>query len=224
MTAYRTAIDRTSEAIERRARYFRNQVVIVVLISAFVAIVALVTRLAAALWAWLLLVPACGLFLYADDRALNAWRSDLLAPWITGDIDFAAFRGAIRANPALPKGTTEGMLITLPPAEDLVAEQKLLTPTRQAIAAASLAIHRHRADVLLLNALASGIITCVLLAALWTRSWVPLLTLTIVVLLAFARAWTGRRRQARCEAEVAMCRAKAGFSESDYARTIARLR
>jgi hypothetical protein len=48
VSAYRTAIDQTIETIDRRARYFRNQIVIVVTICALV-VVAIVTRLASAL-------------------------------------------------------------------------------------------------------------------------------------------------------------------------------
>ena len=108
MSAYKAAIDQTVRTIERRARYIRNQVAIVVAISALAVITAVVTRSASALWALLFLVPACGLFFYADSNALSEWRSQLLASWIKRNVDFAALGESIRANPALPKKTTDG--------------------------------------------------------------------------------------------------------------------
>src|SRR5262249_47754617 len=157
--------------------YFRNQVVTVVAISVLVVVAALAARWAFALWGWLFLVPACGLFFHADSRLLDAWRLELLTAWVACELDFAAFREAIRANPALPKATTEGMLATLPSVGGLVAEQKVLTPTRQAIAASSFALHGAKADALLLNTIASGIIVGVVLVTLWMREWILLLGL-----------------------------------------------
>jgi len=218
VSAYRTVIDQTTRTIERRARYFRNQVVTVISIAVLVVIAAMVSRSPSALWAFFLLVPACGLFFYADTRALNDWRSELLAAWITRDIDFAAFGKAIRANPTLPTGTMEGMLRTLPSAGDLITEQKVLTPTRRAIAAASLAFHRRRGDALLLNAIVSGIVVGALLSAPWMPAWVPLIGLTLVALLPLISAWRGRWQYASYEAEVAAARGQAGLSDSDYER------
>ncbi len=196
---------------------------VVVGISATVAVSAIIGRSASTLWALLLLVPACGLFFYADNKVLEEWRSELLAGWITRELDLAALCQSIRANPALPRGTAEGMLMTLPSAGDLVAEQKVLTPTRRAIATASLAIHRGKADELLLKAIASGIVVGAFLAALWMRALVPLLGLATLALLPLVRAWTSRRRWAEYDAEVASCRTQPGFSEADYARVRADL-
>jgi hypothetical protein len=216
--AYRRAIDGTTRTIGRRARYFRNQVVVVVAIGALAVLVAVVGRSPSALLAWLLLVPACGLFFFADSRALNEWRSELLEVWIACELDFAAYRDAIRANPALPNGTTEGMLMTLPSAGSLVAEQRVLTPTRKAIAAETLAIQCGRADALLFQAIASGIVVGALLGALWMRRWIPLTGLVTLALIPVIRTLTRRWRQARCEAEVAACRNRPGFSLADYLR------
>jgi hypothetical protein len=216
VSAYRTAIDQTTRTIERRARYFRNQVVIVVTMGTLVMIAALIMRSPSALWAFLLLVPTGGLFLFIDSTTLNDWRADLLAAWVTRDIDFAAYRDAIRAHPSLPKGTIEAMLASLPSAGSLVAEQQVLTPTRQAVAATSLAWHGRAADALLLRAGASGLLVAVLLAALWKRGWLPLIGLAALALLPVIRTLTSRWRHARCAITVAACRNEPGFSEADY--------
>ncbi len=223
MSAYRTATDQTTAVIDRRARYFRNQVVIVVAIAVLAVGAALVWS-AAALWAWLLLVPSCGLYFYADSRALNGWRSSVLGPWTARDLDLVAWGQAIRANPVLPKETTGAMLATLPIASDLVTEQKILTPTRRAIAAECIGRHSEKGAVLLLNALASGLVVAILLSAVWMRAWAPMLGLLALAALPLFRMWIGRRWRWRCEKEVAACRTEVGFSEEDYARLRAEFR
>jgi hypothetical protein len=122
----------------------------------------------------------------------------------------------------LPK-TTGAMLATLPMAGDLVAEQKLLVPTRQAIAASCLAVHRAKTDALLLDAIASALVVALLLVALWMRRWTPLLGLTACPAARWSR-WITRRWQRRCETEVAACRTQPGFNEEDYGRIRAGIR
>jgi hypothetical protein len=224
VSAYRTAIDETTRTIDLRARYFRNLIVIVVAIGFVVIVAAVLTRRASALWAWLLLVPPCGAFFYVDARVLNGWRKALSIPWTSHDIDFEVLRQSIRANPAMPKGTTEGMLATLPSADSVATEQQVLTPTRRAIAAANLALHRERANALLLQTIASAVVVSILLAALWSRAWAPLWGLAALALLPAVRVWATRRGRLRCEAEVAACRAQGGFSEEGYIRMRASLR
>jgi hypothetical protein len=223
VSAYRTAIDETTRTIDLRARYFRNQIVIVVSIGALVVAVAFFAG-AAALWAWLLIVPACAVFFYVDARVLNSWREAMLGAWISPQIDFEVLRQTIRANPAMPKGTAEGMLETLPDARDLVSEQKLETCTRAGVAAVSLAMHRTRADALLLQTIASAIVVAAVLAALWTHSWNPLSAIASVAALPAVRVWAARRRLNRAAAEVAACRRQDGFSEAEFERLRAALK
>src|SRR5262245_45970709 len=54
VSVYRTAIESTVETIARRARYFRNLIVVVVSLGALAALAAVLTRLPA-VWGWLLL-------------------------------------------------------------------------------------------------------------------------------------------------------------------------
>jgi hypothetical protein len=210
--------------IERRARYFRNQVVAVVLVG--------VTSLGWALVAWsltplvglTLLFPISAFFLFADAKLLELWRSELLKGWVTGSIDVAAFCHAIRAHPALPPATLDSMLLTLPSAGDLVAEQRLTVPTRRAIAAAVLATYRSRSDTMALKAAASAIVSLGFVLAVTIRSWVPFLVLGSLVLVPVVQAWMKRRRVAESERAVAACRTQPGFSELDYVRVRAGVR
>jgi len=224
VSAYRTAIDETARVIQCRGRNYRNQVVVVVTIAVAVAAGAAVSRSAPLLATSAVLVPVCGVFFHGDSRLLNAWRRRLLTPWSAGQLDFAAFCQAIRANPALPKPTTEAMLATLPSAGDLVSEQKVLSPTRQAVAAVSCAMQQTTADALLIDTIGSGLVVAVALVAIWSRRWIPLVGLSVLIVLPPARAWIARRRQARCAGQVEACRSQIGFSERDYTTMCATLR
>lgn len=221
MSPYRTAIDRTARVIERRATFYRNLVVAVVLIGVASLAVALVARSLAGLAGVLFLVPACGLFFHFDARLLNGWRSDVLARWAGGELDLAALRPALHAHPGLPRDTLDAMLATLPSVANLPEEQRIPTPSRQAAAAAYRAMHQQRSDLLLTDAILSGIAVAAVVGALSMRTWTPLLGLTTFLLRPPLGVWIRRRRLAAREVDVAACRRQPGFSEPDYARLAA---
>lgn len=210
--------------LEKRARYFRNQGVAVVLVGAVSMVAAMAAQSPVPLLGILLLLVPSGMFFVADGKVLDRWRSQLLTPWARGELDMAAFRAAIRANPALPKGTIEGMLATLPDAGDLAAEQRMSTPTRQAIAAATLANYRSNSDAMALKAAASAVGGAALIAAAAMRRWEPLAALVCPLLVPVAVAWMRRGRLAESQREASACRTQPGFSDPDFARLIAGLR
>ncbi|MBA2669753.1 MAG: hypothetical protein H0U67_05220 [Gemmatimonadetes bacterium] len=223
MSAYRDAIDRTTGLIKRRARHFRNLVVAVVLVVLGAVVGSVAARSLLPLAAVSVLLPLCAAFLVADERLLARWRAEVLAAWTRRDIDLAALRAAVRAHPTLPKETTEGMLMTLPSVGELTAEQALMTPTREALAATIRAGHREHADSLLLGALASAVVVGVLLAVVWTRVWILLPGLAILTAGPALSLWMRRRRLTVWEAEVEAYRKQPGFSEADYSRLLASL-
>lgn len=220
MSAYRNAIDRTTRTIERRARYFRNQVITVVVVGLLSLAWALAGRSLAPLLGIALLLPVCGLFFFADHRVLDAWRAELLDDWVRRDLELAAFRQAIRANPALPKETTEGMLATLPSAEDLITEQGMSTATRRAVTVATIGRYRWRSDAMALKTLAWAIAGGGLVVAIAKSRWEPLLTLVSLVLLPVVGIWVRHRRIADSRHQEAECRCQPGFSEPDYTRLL----
>jgi hypothetical protein len=221
VSPYRTAIDRTARVIERRATFYRNLVVTVVLIGVASLVVALLARSLGGLAGVLFLVPACGVFFHLDARLLNGWRSQVLERWASGELDLAALRPALHAHPGLPRDTLDAMLATLPSVANLPEEQRISTPSRQAAAAAHRAMHYERSDLLLLDAILSGIAVAAVVGALWMRSWTPLVSLIILLLRPPLDAWMRRRRLAAREADVAACRRQPGFSEPDYERLLA---
>ncbi len=221
---YRAGLDATAATIERRARQYRNAVIAVVVVAVVCAAGALALRTPRPLEGALLLVPLAGVFFLADQRALEAWRRQLLAGWGRGELELAGLRAALRAHPRLPEGTLEGMLATLPSAGDIASERLIPHSTRRAVAAALAATHGRRRDALLLNVLASAVVVFAVLAALWLRAWTPILALVLLVLRPAAGVWLGRRRTQRAAAEVAACRREPGFSEADFERLVASVR
>lgn len=221
MTSYSAAIHRTNEALEARARNFRHQVVTLLVLGLVPVVLAVVARSPVPLVWLVLLVPGCGSFLWVDHVAVERWRSEILAAWAMGELDVSAFCRAIRANPAHPTDTIEGMLVTLPSAGDLAAEQRLSSATRRAIAAATSADGRVRSDVMALKIAASLIVAGVLVAAVTMHRREPLAALASLVLLPAARLELRHRQRAECHRAVRGYRTQAGFSEGDYARALA---
>jgi hypothetical protein len=193
MSPYRMALDLTAHTIHRRIRYFRNLIVAVVIVGIVAIVWALLARSAAGLVEAAVLVPLCGLFFVADYRALDAWRTELLASWVAWDIDFAALSAAIRANPSLPRHTTEGMLATLPTVGDLAEEQQMATSTREAIAAEVISRYRSASDAMVLKTAASALVACALIGAVVMRGWTPLWVLLGLTFLPIAGSWLSRK-------------------------------
>jgi hypothetical protein len=221
--AYRFAIDGTSNAVQKRARNFRNLVVAVVLIGVIGFVWAIAARSVLPLAAWLFAIPACNIFLVADARALNRWRSDILANWVARDLDLTALGEAIRAHPALPRETTTAMLATLPTEGGIVFERGVLNATRRAVAARIRCVDETRAHTLVLTTAASSVGTGCVATALWTARWWPLLGLTILALTPLGTWWLRRRHEARGNAQIAGCREEPGFDEASYQALRARV-
>ncbi len=196
MSAYRAAIDQTTLTIERRARNYRNLVIGVVVVSILSISSALVIRSLAPLLGSLLIIPLCGMFFFTDSKVLEAWRFELLKEWVSRSIDIAGFSAAIRANPILPKGTTEAMLATLPSVGNLAEEQKMSSATREAVAVKLLAMHQSVSDSLALRAGATALVACALILSGTLRRWEPLLVLASLVLMPIASGLMRRRRLA----------------------------
>jgi hypothetical protein len=103
VSTYRLAILQTITTIDIRARYFRNLVVTVVMLTVGSIGWAAVTWTFSPLAGLLLLLPLCGLFFFLDAKLLNDWRSQLFDAWLRKDIEFRDFCEAASAIPMLPK-------------------------------------------------------------------------------------------------------------------------
>lgn len=194
MSAYRLAIVQTITTIDTRARYFRNLVVTVVVLTVGSIGWAAVTWTFSPLAGLLLLLPACGLFFFLDAKLLNDWRSQLFDAWLRKDIEFRDFCEAVSAIPRLPKDTLQRMLTTLPLTGDLPVEQRILSSTREATAALATAMHTRRSDVMALKATGFAIATGSLITAAIFWMWQPILGIAILALFPLLRKWLRRKR------------------------------
>ena len=184
-SAYPWAIRATLLAIQRRAATFRNQIVLVVLLSLASIVAAIVAGRAACLTGFTLLIPTVGFFFWRDHRILTRWRSGLLAHWHSRALDFEAYRAAMLVVPATPGGTLRSMLDTLPRAASLAAEQALPTPIRAAIADIMKRSDQWRAAQLLVQStlfvLSTGALVSVAVMGWRTAWWVAALVVLVPV-------------------------------------------
>ena len=178
---YRDAIDATGRLIERRARAYRDLVVAVSLLGLGALGWALWCRSGRPLGLLLLLAPLCIGFLWHDRRLLNAWRDRLLADWTAGVLEFATLRGALLANPALPKTTVAAMLDSLPEGGAPRHERAILLPTRDAIALTLRSTDREHAVELALAWLAAALGAVGCLLAVLLATWWPLIGLLLAI-------------------------------------------
>jgi len=223
MSAYRAAIERTSETVVSRARLFRNHVVAVVVLCLVTAIWAAFRREPVVLACVFFLVPLGGSFFLADELAVERWRADLLASWVRRELDLAALRAALIANPALPRQTLSGMLATLPSSELLESEQRLSTSTRAAVASVSREIHRRNLSLMGVRVAASAIAVSGIVAAIALSSMIALLACGASVLLPVAQGYIRRRYVGRRDAVLADCSGMIEFVREDGVRLIGAL-
>lgn len=220
MSAYRVALDEIASTINRRARYYRNLIAAVSVLGIGSVVWTVVSWNLAPLTGLTLLLPACGLFFFLDGRLLAEWQSGLMEAWVKKEIDFRAFCHAAGAIPALPRGTLESMLATLPQASDLVAEQGISSSTREGVAAAVAGIQACQSDAIAWKTAAAAIASGLVVIAAARRSWEPLTGCALLVLLPVAKAWLLRRRIADWKARLSVSGAKPDFSSEKYAQLV----
>ena len=137
------AIRQTQEVLRGRSQWFRNMVILVVMIPVVAGVWALVAGSGLPLLGLLGLVPVCVLFLLLDVRAVQQWQRYLFARWQDGSIKLDVLAHAIDAMPQLPKHTVTAMLDTLP---TQVLDARIPQPsatTREALIVTAEAISRH---------------------------------------------------------------------------------
>jgi hypothetical protein len=197
MPAYRPVIDITIAAIAKRARNFRNQIVVVV--SLVLLITAAVFLSLRPLVGLLALVPLSGLFLSFDAKLLANWRSFVLKIWAQRDIDMLAFNHALRAIPHLPEATLTSMVDLLGTAQVWKIEARASVQTRQAVAAVVLLADTLGLRQLAAKVCAAAIVTVSVCWAAAAQSWRPLGMVTAVLLIPLVMRWlkASLQRQSR---------------------------
>lgn len=221
MSAYRVAIDLTTRTIDSRAKYFRNLIVAVVLVS--------LGSIGWAMFAWVisplsgvfLLFSVCGLYFFIDGKLLNDWRSKLLEGWVRGELDFRAFRQAVDAIPTLPKNTLQGMIETLPPAGDLLIEQGISPSTREAIAAVVTTIHACRSDAVAFKAAAFAIVGVSAILAATLKMWQPFFAIAVLTAMPLLRKWARLWRLRHSRERMLAVQQQIDFNAEKYVELVA---
>ena len=189
MSAYRVAIDQTAQTIDRRAKCYRNLIAVVTIVS--------LCSIGGALAAWtlepliglLLIFPVCGLYFFVDGEILHGWRSQLIASWTIGELDFWAFRDAMRAASYLPKATLQSMVEILPSSPNWAMERAASERTRRALALVVAAIHRRCANTALVRVAASVMVVASVIFAVTLGVWYPMLFVAAIVPLPLLVVW-----------------------------------
>jgi hypothetical protein len=131
---YRLALDETVATIRRRARLYRVQAALILVIAVTAAIIAFAGRPPTSLSAALAAVAVFGVFRCADLWLLWQWERQIAARWAAGDLVFAFFRNVVEASRSLPQGTVGAMLNLLPKDEE-IAGPSVPPDVRRALAA-----------------------------------------------------------------------------------------
>jgi hypothetical protein len=212
----------TRLTLESRSRRFRNLVVWVVAIWLAAAATAAVLWSWKPLLGWLLAVPACGLFVTLDARAVARWRADLLDEWAAGRLDLDALHDGLTAIKLLPTGTIAGMLAPLPTRTRLACFPDPKPLTRAALAATvremDSALTRQTATA----TLAAGATAFLIVIAPVAESLWPLTGLPVALGLFLSARRVGARPPGRWRHRIAELRA-AGLESLAFAELAGRL-
>ncbi len=192
MSAYKNAIGMTLKTIEKRAKNYRNLIALVVIVG--------IGSISSAILSWkffpivgvLFIFPICGFFFFLDSRQLNKWRSTLFTSWIRKELDFWAFRDAIRVHPHLPKLTLQGMIETLPTSPDWAMEQAASGRTREVVVWMIDIINADRTNTLKVKVFVSVIVVVALFSTVILGNWYPI---GLITLIAPLQLWMKMKRR-----------------------------
>jgi hypothetical protein len=216
MSAYKTAIDLTTQTIGKRARYYRNLIVIVVLIGLSSIGFALLMWSFKPLAGLLLLFPVCALFFLIDAKLLERWRSKLLQSWASKAIDFSALDDALNAISILPKETLQGMLATLPRVTEITAEQAIPQSTRVAVSAGIEVMYQNRSDLIAFKLAGFVVGVGTIMLAIVLSCWKALLLVVVVLISPLLQKRVKQWRLKKSAEKVALAQKQADFNQPIY--------
>lgn len=128
------ALTLTAHTFDRRTRWYRNLVIVVVGLPALCIVTAAVTMRWHPLAGILFLVPLCCLFFCFDAFLVRKWQKFVLALWAQGELDLGGFVQAVSAIRTIPEKTLRGLLAVVPGECDLPPERILETAIRKTVA------------------------------------------------------------------------------------------
>ena len=175
------AIKLTTQTIDRRAASHRNLVITVVVIVLASIISAGIKMSWLPLLGISLLAPVCGFFFFWDTHTLNHWQKKIFEMWQKDNLDLNILTQAIATIPGLPQHTLQGMVNTLPTADNLPDSINIPPNYRPAVATTLNTITKYQKNLILNFTLACSLVIISLIYATIQRSWLPLISLIFII-------------------------------------------
>jgi hypothetical protein len=203
MSASKDALRLTTATIDRRAFYFRNLVVLIVLLALACPIAALVFWSPRPLVGWLAAVPLCAGHLVVDNRLVARWRSGIQAMWGAGQLHLEDFERSVTSLKMLPAATLRSMLATLPKGPSELALDRLPTETKRNLVEIFNSLNACERDRTIAYAAAYSACAASIGGAALTWDWRPLLVIPAaglsLVATVFLLKWRFQRSLGRQE-------------------------
>jgi len=175
------AIKLTTQTIDLRAAFHRNLVIAVVVLVLVSILSAGIKMTWCPLLGILLLAPVCSFFFLWDTHTLNHWQKKILKMWQQNNLDINVFSQVIATMPVLPQQTLQGMVNTLPTADNLPDSINITPNYRTAVATTLNTITKYQKNLILNFTLACFLVTISLIYAVIQRSWLPLISLIFII-------------------------------------------
>jgi hypothetical protein len=198
MATVKDALDVTTRTIDRRARAYRDLVVVISITWIAAVVWAAITWSGLPLLILLSFVPLCAGFFVLDSILVNRWRDQLLRMWVEDDLDFSVFASSIAAIRFLPTSTLRAMLASLPCDKQAPGTARLSKSVKQALAMAVTAIHSAQTELTIVATLSYllAVISVAWAAIVWSS--LPLLGCLVSVAIRLTAplilGWRLRRR------------------------------
>jgi len=104
------AIESTKKTIEKRAFYFRNLVISVILLFLSSIVCAVIFKAFYPLALILLIIPLCAFFIYWDNLIVCNWSKEIKMLVIQNRLDLDTFEQTVISIKSIPQGTILGMM------------------------------------------------------------------------------------------------------------------
>ena len=211
---YELAISLTIKTIERRAKYYRNLIIAVLLVLFCTLVWAIISGRFATLAVCVFLFPLGHGYFLADALLLHSWRKRLLRAWIEQDFNLQLFGRAMSELPQLPQNTLQAMLDSLPAVA--TTEQYMSIATREAITIAIQSEHANQMENLAIRTIAFILAAgCVSIAA-FTGQTRPLFGLFLLLAVWPARIILKCIRHRSVQRQIDALKKDANFDTSSY--------
>ena len=186
---FKEAMSLTTQAIEKRVKWFRNLIISVVAVALTSLILALIQLSWQPLMGLILFVPLCGVFLYLDSHLVNHWQERILQMWVQGDLDLTIFYNSMLTIRMFPQRMFQGMLKTLLINNQFIDSGNLNQEVKKSLVHTIQTISCCQNHKIVFFSLAyTFALICIAMAGI-LKSWLPLFGILLVPLLLGMSNW-----------------------------------